>query len=636
MVVRIVLIFLVTGLLFGAGLWGGYLFDDLQNLANNPNFAPSQLQQNFWGAVWSSKSSFLHRPITMLTFALQALVTGLDPFWFKLLNILLHALNATLVYALVLVVLRQINLRSNREWLFTPRNLALFVAAMWLAAPIQVSTVLYVIQRMELLSTLFVLLGLLLYVVGRQRQIEEERYGWVLIFLGLLPCTALAILSKENGALLPAFALLLEWGVFGFRQSSGRVDRKLLVLFLFVLVLPAVVGLIWLAPKFLSPSAYQTRSFDLQERLLTEGRVLLDYLRWIVLPTPGALSFYHDDFSVSTGWLNPVSTLLSWLGIGLMLVLAWVVRRKAPLISIGVLWYFLGHSMESTIIPLELVFEHRNYLPSVGVFLALASVGTLGADKIRQSVQRGIVALTLLLLAGYSAMTVHRAYVWGDSARLTHALAAKNPNSSRAVFAYARLLIANGKPGSAEYERGIKLLRLIYKRPDAGLLPVQALIVAQAQSGQPIDTAYWNHLMHLAKLRPLLPQDQSTLMLLVQCAGSDRCSMQTKDYQKLYDTLQAALHWRPDSPVLNYAEASFLYSVLGDKKEAIGVLRRAIGRNPDSLPLLNNLALLLIREGRLDDAAGVLDQMRRADRFGVFRAQRKELEKMLNAKRQIQ
>jgi hypothetical protein len=170
---------------------------------------------------------------------------------------------------------------------------------------------------------------------------------------------------------LPLYALLIEWLFFGFGERGSKTRRHLAWLFGVFLILPGILGLAHYLPGVLSGASFQDRPFGLEERLWTETRVLWHYLWWILAPQPGQLSLYHDAFPLSHGPLHPWSGLPAALGLAGLIGGAVLVRRRYPLLSFGILWFFVMQLLVSTVLPLELVFEHRNYLGSIGIFLAL-------------------------------------------------------------------------------------------------------------------------------------------------------------------------------------------------------------------------------------------------------------------------
>ena len=139
---------------------------------------------------------------------------------------------------------------------------------------------------------------------------------------------------------------------------------------------------IFLATPEAISAGYAGREFSLEERLLTQGRLLWRYLAWILLPNITDMGFQHDDIPISTGLFQPLTTLLSLIAWVVLLALSFVLRRRYPLLLLYVLFFLVGHSMESTILPLEMVYEHRNYLPSMPVCLLLASILILPPDVV--------------------------------------------------------------------------------------------------------------------------------------------------------------------------------------------------------------------------------------------------------------
>ena len=368
--------FLLLAIAIAAIYWpgrgGGFVFDDFPNIVQNAALHVTGWDRHAWlAAVFSSDSGLGHRPLAMATFALNHVFTGLDPVPMKLTNIAIHAFNACLVLCLLRTLLAlavpAIEAR-RREWA------ARFAAAAWALHPINLMGVLFVVQRMESLCHAFVFAGLWLYLLGRRRQLAGEPGGGWRIGIGILCGTALGALSKESAVLLPLYAACIEAFVLGFRDDRGARDRRLLAFYAIVLVLPAILGLAWLLPGLLSPGPWAGRDFTLVERLLTEGRIVLDYLRWTLFPSLRAFGLYHDDIAISRGLLQPASTAFALAGLALLVAAAFAVRRRRPLIALGVAWFLCAQLLTATIVPLELVFEHRNYFASLGVCLAVADL----------------------------------------------------------------------------------------------------------------------------------------------------------------------------------------------------------------------------------------------------------------------
>ena len=325
------------------GLGGSFVFDDYPNIVLNKFLHVTDLDGRDWlAAIFSSDAGRLQRPLAMLSFAIQHYFTGLAPAPMKLANIAIHALNSLLVFGLCRAILRSaIGEGSRTAWT------AMAMAALWAFFPINLMGVLFIVQRMESLSHTFVFAGLWVYVAGRYRQMQGAR-GFGMALAGLLCGGALGVLCKESAVLLPLYSFLLEVFLFDFRGSEGRRDRRLYWLYAVVLLLPAIAAVAWLLPKAMSAGAYARRDFDLGERLLTEPRVLLDYLRWTIFPPLSELGLYHDDYPVSRGLLSPPSTLLGLTLVPLLIVSAFVFRSRRPLLCLSIAWFFAAHALTAT------------------------------------------------------------------------------------------------------------------------------------------------------------------------------------------------------------------------------------------------------------------------------------------------
>lgn len=438
-------LFVVTALAYWPGLHGPFLFDDPPNLLT-PLGEWLRGETTWPEVVFGNASGMFGRSLSMLSFLATAAIGGLDPFWFKLTNLALHLSCGALVHALCSRLLLLDARTAQRH-----QMLAGFVAALWLLHPIQVSTVLYAVQRMAQLSALFVLVALWLYVVARRHlQAGRTRRGVVILFALVPIATLAAVLGKENGALVPILCAVIEWGYFPAPLRSRPAAIK--VFFLVFLVIPLILGMTWftLHPDLVL-SGYATRTFTLGDRLLSEPRALVAYLTILLLPRGPRLGLYTDDFPVSHGLLDPPGTLLALLTVIALLVAAFAARRRLPGVATGILFYFAAQSMESGVFPLELYFEHRNYLPSVGLFLALVALGhhlVAWSLSVSNNPRRLRLPLTLAgtsLLALLALSTAARAYTWRSFDALAWQGAMQHPQSLRAQMDYANSLQKQGR-----------------------------------------------------------------------------------------------------------------------------------------------------------------------------------------------
>lgn len=424
-------------LAYRPGLSGGFLFDDFVNLDALGNSGPVDNWHTFWRYITSGTADPLGRPLALLTFLLDAHDWPADPAPFLRTNLLLHLLNGALLFALLRLLGQRIDGRRART-----DAVALFAAGLWLLHPLFVSTTLYIVQREAMLPATFSLLGLIAYVHGRDRfDAGAGRAGLAWMLGGLAFGTALAMLSKANGILLPMLAWALEATVL--RASARRpLPHWFRVL---ALALPSLVVLAYLS-RFLPDLATSppNRPWTIGERLLTEPRVLVDYLRLLVLPRVLSTGLYNDGYVASHGWLVPASTLPSLLLIVALVIAAFALRRRAPVLSAALLFFFAGHLLESTSVPLELYFEHRNYLPAMLLGWPLARA--LDRWQAPSAARLGLASGLLLLLA---AITWQRASLWGEPDRMAMLWALQNPGSARAQATAASVEVEAGHPDAA-------------------------------------------------------------------------------------------------------------------------------------------------------------------------------------------
>ncbi len=424
------LLSLLVVVAFWPGVTGIFIHDDtrtLELLGRQEGIRDFDSLRFF---IFNGISSSLSRPISLLSFTLNAQDWPALPRSFFITNIFIHVLNGLVLFFVVYKLFRLLNEDEGKSKL-----IAFSATAIWLLHPLQVSTVLYIVQRMTELATLFGLIGIWCYLHGRSKLWISPGAGYWWMTGGLLLFGSLSLLSKENGALLPALILVLELTLL---NKVARPDhwRYWASVMLFLPTLMIVILLIYMGLNHVE--AYALRDFSLYERLLTQSRVLISYILAFLLPldTP---SVFHDDFEISTSLVDPITTLLSIATILLLLLTAVFIRKKQPIISFVILWFFTAHLVESTVISLELYYDHRNYFPFVGIAIALGYY--LVALPIKLRAKRSLIALLCLLLSG---LTWHYSSVWGDQLRFAELLTREHPQSFRARMHYAARLFFNG------------------------------------------------------------------------------------------------------------------------------------------------------------------------------------------------
>lgn len=599
---------LVVVAVYWPGLQGGFVFDDFPNIVDNVAVHVDSLKLDAWmSAILSSPASMLRRPISMFTFAINSYFTGMDPVAMKATNIAIHVVNAWLIAGMLraLFELCAINGRAVAH----PRVLAWGIAAAWALHPINLMGVLYIVQRMESLSHLFVFGGLWLYFVGRLRQLRGQNGHWH-IGIGLVGGTALGLLCKESGVLLPLYAWLAEMCLPLLRQAPDR--RRIQRLFGAMLWLPFLAGMVWLVPRVLRPTAYGNREFTLVDRLLTEPRVLFDYIEWTLLPRLKEFALYHDDYVVSRSLFSPATTAFALAGTLLLAGLAWWLRTRRPIAALGLLWFLAAQALTATVIPLELVFEHRNYFASLGLCMALADVLLLWPTQAAVRRLGGLLASFAVLY--YGGLTHLRAREWSEPLRYAQIEAAKHPTSPRATYGYGRMLViaSNYDPNSKYLQPAIDALEQARSLPKSGVLPHSALLLVAAHTHRPIPDAWWDDMTARLRKGPIGPQEVNSIQTLVRCARNGECQYPKYRIVALFEAAIA----RRKMADLYTLYGDYTFNVLGRQEEGIALARRAVEVKPDVGQYRVNLAQYLIHMGRIEEAKKEIETLREQGPLG--------------------
>lgn len=593
--------FVASGLLFFAvlltftvywpGLAGSFFFDDYPNVILNLGVKLGALSWESLNLAWSSgNSGQFGRPISQLSFALNYFFSGFSPFAFKLTNLIIHCLNALLVYLLGYQILDSLRLRLN---LGNVHLCAAVVAAAWMIHPVQLTSVLYVVQRMTSLSALFVLAALILHVMARRRTDGD----WVTIVYFVLAWVVLwplSIFSKETGVLLPGFVIAYELIVR--RSERGGLDALgRCVLALTTLLLLGVI------PYLASPfgqwifSGYEIRSFSLVERLLTEARAIWGYLYWMTFPRLELFALFHDDIELSSSLIDPWVTLPAVAGIVGMSIGVLVASRRFPLQAFGITWFLIGHSLESTFIPLELVHEHRNYLPLFGILLL--PVGLLNSLAAKPGVRRTVVVtITGATLAYLAVVTSLRAGMFANEQIRTQLEAQFHPDSARTNYEAGRALA-----GVVDRDRGNLIATVLAKKhfemataldADYKMGLLGAMTIECGVSGD-VDRRAFAELKRRLERALVLQEDTTILSSIVEMAGAGLSCLKRSDIDALFASLFANQRLSPDKRVAMHSlHADYLWLHEQDLPASRSALNSALAISPQNPSLRLKLAQL--------------------------------------------
>lgn len=557
------------------GLAGGFLFDDYPNLLRDNDW---RIEQLGWAELWQAMSQGISspagRPLALLSFGLTYLAFGIEQALpYKLGNVLLHIGNGLLIFFLLQRLLPR--LQVSPRW---AGWLALWLAGLWLLHPLQVSTVLYVVQRMEIGAASGILLALLGYVRLRERQLQGHGPGWqgpLLAVAGM----AFGLGFKETALLTPGFAFLLELTVFGFRRADGSLSRGWMMVYGAGLILAVLAYLRLVAPFFVPGSLYDTRDFGPWERLLSQPRMLMMYLGQIVLPRPEAYTFYYDQVQASRGLFEPASTAWSLAGLLALIGTAAASWRRWPLLALGVGWFLMAHALTSNLVPLELAFEHRNYLALLGPPLAVLPALAWCVRRLNTDAR---IMLALVLLLGLTTLSWTQTATWGNPLRLAWTLENRAPQSARASYELGRLLLleAGDDDRLPGWSLALKTFERTQQLPTASPLASQGVIQMRARAGREITPDTWQRFRELLVQRPLTPEGLSALFAVNKCRINKQCAF---DDSQLLATHLAVLERNPDNAALRTLYADFAWNVLDDKVLAIAVQREAVALAGDSM-----------------------------------------------------
>ncbi len=479
---------LLTGFIYFPGLDSQFILDDVLTLSGLGNIKEYGIVQYVLDGVTGSAG----RPVSSLTFALQHQQWPDNPFQFKLINLFIHFLNGCLVFLLTRFIFKKIqsiNIKSRNLEEQSSRQADLFalvVTALWLLHPMQTSTVLYVVQRMTQLSAFFTLLGLMGYLIYREIYEKGDAIrGLRGMSVSVFFATLLGVLAKENGILLPLYILVIEATLYSSCPRT-KIFKYWTSLFL---VSPLLILITYLVMHFDGHLAdYAYRPFSMGERLLTQPVVLIHYLSDILLPHFKTFTLFHDDFPISRGLLTPPLTVIAILICGSLIICGIVKRKTWPIVSFGLLWFFAGHILESSHIGLELYFDHRNYLSSLGIFILMVWLLFEATKFVNKKV---IFSITIIYFSVLIFTTWSQAKTWADPLGQAVEWQKAHPESIRAI---TNLVNMNLKYGHVEEAKTLhkKLSEIM---PGDSYLFIKDLMISYCIENKPLKDKNWQEII---------------------------------------------------------------------------------------------------------------------------------------------
>ncbi len=566
-----------------------FFFDDKPNIVLNPFLRIDDIS---WESLKKAAvmSPNRNRWLPNISFALNHYFDAYDVWGYHLINTLIHIATAFTLYLLGRLTLTLPSMAGRYKH---AAEIAFTAALVWAVHPLQTNGVTYIVQRMTSMGALFYLLALYCYVKARLLHAS----GAKLFFFGLtVLLTVMALLSKENSGMLPM--IIIAYELLLLRQpDTGLFRQKKVVLATF----GAFLLFIFFCWYFLGSNpftsilgGYEHREFTLGQRLLSQARIVIHYLSLMVLPVPDRLNLMYE-YRVSTGLLAPPQTLLA---LGVLAGLAFLVFRmckRDSLFAFGISWLLINLIVESSFIPLELIFEHRMYLPSM--FLILAMV----AWCYKLAAPRPVLARVsiLLVVALLSSATWQRNIVWDNRISFWSDVTSKSPDSMRGWANLGNAYSEARKYKTAEqyllkaialekYDQSGNFGRAAKRNYAANIHDNLALVYRElGQYQKALD-----HANTSLALNPSRPEPLVTIGIVYA---------KTDQHAKAYEYFMLAWSKGIESVDLynNWAVSSFN---IGQVDEAIDLLYKALKINPDHPESHYNLGIAYSSKGMLEEA----------------------------------
>lgn len=605
-----------TAFLYWSGLFGDYVFDDPANILDNQKIAISSLDLNSLKTAWySGDAGPLGRPISMLSFALNHYFTGFEPFYFKLTNLFIHLINGLLVFIISLKLFQWLSRQYQTISFESATYLACLVSLIWIVHPLNLTSVLYVVQRMTSLSALFGLLALAIYCIWRTRTLTGLNTVVALcaVVLNLLA----SMLSKESGILFIPLIYWVELIVFQAKNLQFQpiyIKKIKLIHMLWGGVIVAGLVFLYLLPPYLNPANFARRDFSLLERLLTESRVIFYYLKMTFYPLLSDLSLYHDDFVISKSMTQPITTLYSLAGLlGISLACIALVK-KYPMLLFAWGWYVISQLLESTFISLELIHEHRNYFGIIGfIVTAVYYIAQINNRKI----QPFIYILGAIYIANLAWTTWQRSEIWSNLVDHAAYEAAMHPQSDRANYQLARIYMKLMQNTPKQQTYYAELAEKALAQSKQSYIPANGAWFAELHLAsylkQTIKQQTIDELIYRLKNKPFMNSNISFLSAFSSCQINNLCHVPHNqavqiiaaglDNQRLDNNLKAELY---------KLLAQYYIGVISDFEKGEEFMQHAITLNDDVNGRLI-FAQIYRLQGKLIEAKAQLRQAKKID-----------------------
>jgi tetratricopeptide (TPR) repeat protein len=410
-----------------------FVFDDTKTILNDPGIRLTKL--TFGNIIKSGFEDSKTRPIALISFALNYYYHQYDPAGYHIVNIIIHILTGYFLYLFIATTLMIPSLRSQHDH---PALIAFLASLIWLVHPVQTQSVTYIVQRMNSMASMLFILSFWFYVKGRLVEVGRTKWLW---FTGSALFWLVSLGCKQITLMLPFLIILYEW--YFLQNLSKDWFKRSLKLALGIGVLCVLVALIYTdfnpSEKFSHLNDFSNNEFTITQRTLTQPRVVIYYLSLLIYPHPSRLNLDYD-FPLSYSLTNPITTLPALIIIIGLLILGLYLAKNNRLISFCIFWFFGNLVIESSVIPLAIIYEHRLYLPSM--LVSLMTVILVYRYIKFKWLSVGIICAFAILC---SFWTFERNNVWQNRLTLWTDCVIKSPNKARPHSNLGRVLAERGR-----------------------------------------------------------------------------------------------------------------------------------------------------------------------------------------------
>ena len=458
-VFTIVTLFIIILAIYSNTFHASWHFDDEPNIVDRKEINLTKITWQEIKKTFFNEEGKLYRPIACLSFALNYYFGKDNVFGYHCVNLSIHLLTSIFLF---LFIYHSLNLPLSRAK-YGPNSyfIALLATVFWTINPMQIQSITYIVQRMASMAGMFYIMSMYFYLKGRT---SANRLSRIAYYFFCFVVAILAFGSKENAAMLPISIFFFD--LFIIQGLTKENIKKNSLAFLILILIPFALALVLKSPSIFSTkhlfSGYENRAFTLFERLLTEPRIIIFYITLLLYPMPDRLCIAHD-ISISHSLINPPTTIIAIFTILAILGVAIIKSKRYPLISYCIIFFFLNHIIESTIFPLELIFEHRNYIPSMLLFVPITILIARGIRffSYKRSMQVLISLFVVLVLVGQGHSSFMRNFIWKTEEGLWLDAIYKSPHLPRAHHNLGRYYGDNGDTEKAivEYKAALNLKR---------------------------------------------------------------------------------------------------------------------------------------------------------------------------------